>query len=351
MTSLSEKSKPIIGITIGDPAGIGPEIAVKALSDKHVYSICNPLIVGNGHIVENSLSLSDFDGNIRRIQTVSQARYEFGTIDVYDLPRADLIKVDYGKVSAIAGDIAFESIKKVIDLALKNHIDATVTGPINKEALNLAGHHFSGHTEIYAFYTDSPKYAMLLVEDNLRVIHVSTHVSLKQACDLVKKERIMDVTFLLDSACQQFGIKKPKIGVAGLNPHASDGGLFGEEERLEIMPAINEMKMRGLDVEGPIPADTLYSKAKGGLYDGCVAMYHDQGHIPFKLDSFIWDSEKNRMKSVCGVNITLGLPIIRCSVDHGTAFEIAGQGIASPQAMLLAIKYAVQMANNKLKSS
>ena len=350
MTSLTEKSKPIIGITMGDPASIGPEIAVKALSEKKVYDICKPLIVGDGHVIEKSLSLVDFEGDINRIQAVSQSRFEYGTIDVFDLQNVDLSTLDYGKVSPLAGDAAFEAVKKVIELVVEKQIDATVTGPINKEAINLAGHHFSGHTEIYAHYTDTPKYAMLLVHGNLRVIHVSTHVSLKQACDQVKKERILEVIHLLDAACQQFGVKQPKIGVAGLNPHAGDGGLFGSEENLEIVPAIDEANSLGFNVEGQVPADTLFSKAKGGMYDGCVAMYHDQGHIPFKLEGFVWDSEKNQMKSVQGVNITLGLPIIRCSVDHGTAFEIAGKGVASPDAMLLAINYAVQMANNKLKT-
>lgn len=350
MTSLTEKSKPIIGITMGDPASIGPEIAVKALSEKKVYDICKPLIVGDGHVIEKSLSLVDFEGDINRIQAVSQSRFEYGTIDVFDLQNVDLSTLDYGKVSPLAGDAAFEAVKKVIELVVENQIDATVTGPINKEAINLAGHQFSGHTEIYAHYTDTLKYAMLLVHGNLRVIHVSTHVSLKQACDLVKKKRILEVIHLLDAACQQFGVKQPKIGVAGLNPHAGDGGLFGSEENLEIIPAIDEANSLGFNVEGPVPADTLFSKAKGGMYDGCVAMYHDQGHIPFKLEGFVWDSEKNQMKSVQGVNITLGLPIIRCSVDHGTAFEIAGKGVASPEAMSLAINYAVQMANNKLKT-
>jgi len=335
---------------MGDPAGIGPEIAVKALSDKENYNKCKAFIVGDGDVIENSLSLVNFAGNINRIQTVSDARFEYGTIDVFDLRNVDPHNLEYGKVSVMAGDAAFETVKKVIELAIENQIDATVTGPINKEAINLAGHHFSGHTEIYAHYTDTPKYAMLLVHGNLRVIHVSTHVSLKHACDLVKKERILEVIHLLNAACLQFGVEKPKLGVAGLNPHAGDGGLFGEEERLEIIPAIKEAMAMGFDVEGPVPADTLFSKAKGGMYDGCIAMFHDQGHIPFKMDGFVWDSDNNRMKSVQGVNITLGLPIIRCSVDHGTAFEIAGKGVASPDAMLLAIEYAVQMANKKLRT-
>jgi 4-hydroxythreonine-4-phosphate dehydrogenase len=347
MTSLPEKILPIIGITMGDPSSIGPEIAIKALNDKHVFAICNPLIIGDGQVIENSLSLARFKGEVNKIQNVTDARFEYGVIDVYDLKNVVSSTPEFGKVSSLAGNAAFESVKKVIELAVDNQLDATVTGPINKESINLAGHHFSGHTEIYAHYTNTSSYAMLLVHGNLRVIHVSTHVSLKQACDMVKKERILEVIHLLNSACQQFGVKQPKIGVAGLNPHAGDGGLFGDEEKTEILPAIIEATSQGYQVEGPVPADTLFSKAKGGMYDGCVAMYHDQGHIPFKLDGFIWDRENNQMKSVQGVNITLGLPIIRCSVDHGTAFEIAGKGVASPDAMLLAIKYAVIMANNK----
>ena len=350
MSSTAQKIKPIIGITMGDPAGIGPEIALKALSDRRIYEICKPLIVGNTHSVKKALSILNLKREINCIQLVSQARFGYGILDIFDLQNVDLSSVRYGKVSAIAGEAAFEAVKKVIELALNHHIDATVTGPINKESINLAGHHFSGHTEIYAQYTNTKKYAMLLVDENLRVIHVSTHVSLKQACDLVKKERIVDVILLLNTACQRFGIKNPIIGVAGLNPHAGDGGLFGDEEKLEIVPAIDKAMTLGLNVEGPIPADTLFAKAKGGMYDGCVAMYHDQGHIPFKFQGFVWDAKKKRMKTVKGVNITLGLPIIRCSVDHGTAFEIAGKGLASPDAMLLAIKYAVQMTNNNMKS-
>jgi len=224
-----------------------------------------------------------------------------------------------------------------------------VTGPIHKESINQAGHKFAGHTEIYAHYTNTKKYAMLLVDKDMKVIHVSTHVSLRQACDLVKKERILEVISLIHDACIQFGVSNPKIGVAGLNPHASDGGLFGNEEKLEIIPAVNEAVRMGFNAEGPIPADTLFSKAKGGLYDGCVAMYHDQGHIPFKMQGFVWDNEQQKMKSVSGVNITLGLPIIRASVDHGTAFEIAGKGVASHEALILAVEYAAKMAQHHLK--
>jgi 4-hydroxythreonine-4-phosphate dehydrogenase len=347
----SNRALPTIGITMGDPSSIGPEIAIKSLSERDIYNICNPLIIGDGKIIENALSIAGCKGKLNKIQKISQAQFRYGEIDVYDLKNMGNKMPDFGRVSSTSGKVAFESVVKAIELASNHHIDATVTGPINKEAINQAGHHYSGHTEIFAHYTNTKKYAMLLVHENLRVIHVSTHVSLKQACELVKKKRIVDVIQLLDSTCRRFGIEEPKIGVAGLNPHASDGGLFGDEEEKEIYPAIKEARSQGLIVDGPIPADTLFSKAKGGMYDGCVAMYHDQGHIPFKLEGFIWDPDKQQMKSVQGVNITLGLPIIRCSVDHGTAFEIAGKGVASPDAMLLAIEYAVLMAKSKEMTS
>jgi len=249
----------------------------------------------------------------------------------------------------MAGNASFEAVKKVIDLAMAGEIDATVTGPINKKSINEAGHHFAGHTEIYAHYTGTSKYAMLLVEENMRVIHVSTHVSLRQACDLVKKERIIQVTELLHNGLLQLGETNLKIGIAGLNPHAGDSGLFGTEDDEEIAPAVTAARALGYDVEGPVPADTLFSKAATGYYGGVVAMYHDQGHIPFKLTGFRWNAQKKQMDSVKGVNITMGLPIIRTSVDHGTAFEIAGKGIASPDAMILAIEAAVQLSKNKVK--
>jgi 4-hydroxythreonine-4-phosphate dehydrogenase len=246
----------------------------------------------------------------------------------------------------MAGHAAFEAVRKVIELAMAGEVDATVTGPINKKSINEAGHHFAGHTEIYAEYTGTSKYGMLLVEDNLKVIHVSTHVSLRQACDLVKKDRVLAVIGLLKDGLIQLGEKNLKIGVAGLNPHAGDSGLFGTEDDLEILPAVLEARRLGYDVEGPVPPDTLFAKAATGHYGGVVAMYHDQGHIPFKLNGFKWNATLQRMDSVKGVNITMGLPIIRTSVDHGTAFEIAGKGIASADAMILAIEAAVQLSRN-----
>ena len=329
---------------MGDPASIGPEIAVKALLEKKIHQICRPLLVGDAAVFEQIIGLLKLNAKVNAINKVWDAKFEFGNIDVYDLKNVDINKLVFGEISALCGEASFQAVKKVIELALAKEVDATVTGPINKKAINEAGHHFAGHTEIYAHYTGTKKYAMLLVEDKMKVIHVSTHVSLRQACDLVKKDRILEVTQLLYNGMLSLGETNLKIGIAGLNPHAGDSGLFGTEDDMEILPAVEEAKKMGFDVEGPVPPDTLFAKAATGAYGGVVAMYHDQGHIPFKLAGFKWNAEKNRMDSVKGVNITLGLPIIRTSVDHGTAFEIAGQGIASADAMILAIESAVRLS-------
>jgi 4-hydroxythreonine-4-phosphate dehydrogenase len=340
--------KPIIGVTMGDPASIGPEIAVKALLDRDIYGLCRPFITGDASVFQHIIEKLGLNASVNVISDVKQAQFNYGEIDVLDLDNVQLEKLEFGVVSAMAGNAAFESVVKVIELAMAGEIDATVTGPLNKKSMNEAGHHFAGHTEIYAQYTGTTKYAMLLVEDNMKVIHVSTHVSLRQACDLVKKDRIIEVIDLLHNGLISLGETNLKIGVAGLNPHAGDSGLFGTEDDEEILPAVSEARKLGYDVEGPVPADTLFSKAATGNYGGVVAMYHDQGHIPFKLSGFTWNAKTKQMDSVKGVNITMGLPIIRTSVDHGTAFEIAGKGVASADAMILAIKSAVQLAKNKI---
>ena len=248
------------------------------------------------------------------------------------------------------GNAAFQYVKKAIDLAMANEVDGTCTAPLNKEALHKAGHNYDGHTEIYATFTGTKKYAMLLADGPLRVIHVSTHVSLRKACDLCKKARIIEVTELIYDACLQFGIKNPHIGIAGLNPHCSENGLFGWEEAQEIIPAVEELQKRGFNVEGPIPPDSIFAKAKCGKYDGVVAQYHDQGHIPLKVLGFNWDPVTGKMLPQKGVNITLGLPIIRVSVDHGTAFDVAGKGIAAEEALLSSIDYATRMAIYRLEN-
>jgi 4-hydroxythreonine-4-phosphate dehydrogenase len=238
-------------------------------------------------------------------------------------------------------------VRKVIELAMSKEIDATVTGPISKEAINLAGYHYSGHTEIYADLTRTNDYAMMLVHDRFRVIHVSTHVSLREACNRVKKDRVYRVIMLGYDAVKRLGVENPRIGVAGLNPHAGEQGLFGREEIEEIEPAIQQAKKEGLNVEGPIPPDTVFSKMQGGQYDLVVVMYHDQGHIPTKLIGFQYDDKTKTWGSMSGVNITCGLPIIRVSVDHGTAFGKAGEGRANPESMIQAIKIAAKLALGK----
>lgn len=342
--------KPILAITMGDPAGIGPEIIVKALNNKETYEKCRPLVTGDASVMEWAVRQLGTEQKINIIHSVGEALFEFGTIDVYDLQCVDMTIFEPGVVSPQCGNAAFVSIIKAIELAMADEVDGTVTAPLNKEALHKGGHNFDGHTEIYAHFTGTKKYAMLLADKFMRVIHVSTHVSLREACDRVKKDRIIEVTELINDACRQFGFENPHIGIAGLNPHASDNGLFGWEEEKEIIPAVNELKARGYNVDGPVPPDTLFAKARCGKYDGCVAMYHDQGHIPFKVVGFSWNKETGKMDSAQGVNITLGLPIIRVSVDHGTAFDVAGKGIASEEAMLLSIDYATRMAVNRRKN-
>ncbi len=332
---------------MGDPASIGPEIAIKAVLMEAVTGICRPIVVGDAATLQYTIDHLQWKAAIHPITDVKQALFQPGIIDVLDMKTVDLPKLVFGEISAMAGHAAFEAVRKVIELAMAGEIEATVTGPINKRSINDAGHHFAGHTEIYAHYTGTAKYGMLLVEDNLKVIHVSTHVSLRQACDLVKKDRILAVIALLQDGLIRLGEKNLLIGVAGLNPHAGDSGLFGTEDDEEILPAVEEARRLGYNVEGPVPPDTLFAKAATGHYGGVVAMYHDQGHIPFKLNGFKWNAAKQRMDSVKGVNITMGLPIIRTSVDHGTAFEIAGKGIASADAMVLAIEAAVQLIRNQ----
>lgn len=341
-------NRPIIGITLGDPAGIGPEISVKALCSQLIYKRCKPIIIGDASVLKNVLSfLNKSELKIHAIKSVKQATFTYGTIDVLDMGLIKAEELKLGEVSKEAGEAAFQYVKKTIELAMRNEIDATVTNPINKAAINLAGHHFSGHTEIYANYTNTKKYTMMLVHENLRVVHVSTHVSLREACDLVKTDRILEVIQIAHDACINLGIEEPRIAVAGLNPHSGESGLFGNEEVEEISPAIDAAVKAGIFAEGPIPPDTVFSKARGGMYDIVVAMYHDQGHIPLKVVGFVYDSKKQQWDAVAGVNITLGLPIIRTSVDHGTAFDQAGRGTANELSLQNAIDYAICFANNR----
>lgn len=344
------RDKLIVGITMGDPASIGPEITVKALSDKVIYDKCNPLVVGDACVIEEAVKIVGKENEIKinKVSKVEDALFEVGTIDVYDMNLVNIDNLKRGEVSEMAGNAAFQYVKKVIELAMSNEIDATVTNALNKEAINLAGHHYSGHTEIYADFTNTNKYTMMLAHENLRVVHVSTHVSLREACDRVKKDRVLEVIRIANQACKELGIENPKIGVAGLNPHSGENGMFGREEIDEIIPAINLANEEGINAQGPVPPDTVFSKARGGWYDIVVAMYHDQGHIPLKVVGFVYNKNEGKWDAVAGVNITLGLPIIRTSVDHGTAFDQAGKGIANELSLINAIEYAIVMAGNRL---
>ncbi|MCR4657450.1 MAG: 4-hydroxythreonine-4-phosphate dehydrogenase PdxA [Lachnospiraceae bacterium] len=333
---------------MGDPASIGPEITVKALAEKETYEICRPLVVGDACMLEKAIKITGLPGlNINSIDSPEEAEYKYGVIDVIDMGLVDPNTLPVGRVSREAGEAAFRYVEKAIHLAMAEKADGTVTNALNKEAINLAGHHYAGHTEIYAEYTNTKNYTMMLAHGDLRVVHVSTHVSLRDACDLVKKDRVLKVIRIAWQTCRDLGIEKPRIGVSGLNPHSGENGLFGREEIEEIIPAIKEAMAEGIDADGPVPPDTVFSKARGGFYDIVVAMYHDQGHIPLKLTGFVYDQKAGGWKSVEGVNITLGLPIIRVSVDHGTAFDQAGLGTADHSSLKNAILYASRLAGKR----
>ena len=341
--------KPILAITMGDPASIGPEITVTALSQPEIYQICRPLVVGDACMLERARRVTGReDIRIHAVTAPAEAEFIPGTIDVLDMRLVDAATLPIGQVSAAAGEAAFRYVEKAIALAMADTVDGTVTNAFNKEAINLAGHHFSGHTEVYAAYTKTKMYTMRLAHGDRRFVHVSTHVSLREACDRVKKDRVLEVIQIAWQACRDLGIDCPRVGVAGLNPHSGENGLFGREEIEEIIPAIEAARSQGIDADGPVPPDTVFSKARGGWYDIVVAMYHDQGHIPLKLLGFVYNRECGAWDAVEGGNITLGLPIVRVSVDHGTAFDQAGTGMANELSLLNSIDYAARLSKARL---
>lgn len=357
-------TRPIIGISMGDPFGNGPEITVRALNDPSVYDTCRPLVVGDSssmqYAIDTAKKVFGFEFKLHTINDVSEALFEFGTIDVLDMGLVKPEDIPHNEkdgmpepfglgATSIGGEAAFSYVTKVIALAMEGKIDATVTNALSKEAINMAGHHYSGHTEIYAEYTGTDKYTMMLAHEELRVVHVSTHVSLREACDRVKKARVLDCIRIAHKACLALGIENPKIGVAGLNPHCGEHGMFGTEEIDEIQPAIDEAMSEGICIpeKKPTPPDTVFSKAIGGWYDIVVAMYHDQGHIPLKVKGFVYNKAEGKWDAVAGVNVTLGLPIIRASVDHGTGFGHAGNGRANELSLINAISYGVRLANHR----
>jgi 4-hydroxythreonine-4-phosphate dehydrogenase len=335
---------------VGDPSGIGPEITVKALSHGDIYGRCIPVALGDAPVLQDALKVTGSGLSLRRVEKPGEAEGVFGTVE-YIGPGVITGRGDYtyGAAGAKPGEAAFRYIRLGIDLALAGEIDGVVTCPINKEAIHLAGHDFAGHTEIFAHYTHTENCGMLLSCGGLRVIHVTTHVSMRRACDLAGEERVFQVIGLADRALRMMGAERRRIAVAGLNAHASENGLFGDEEKKSIIPAINRAKAEGLDVWGPLPPDTVFVKALGGAFDIVVAMYHDQGHIPLKLCGFKMDGATGLFTQVSGVNTTIGLPVIRTSVDHGTAFDKAGKNEASEESLLEAIGMAVTMAGNREK--
>jgi 4-hydroxythreonine-4-phosphate dehydrogenase len=337
----SSQSRPLIAITMGDPAGIGPEIILKALAVEELLAMCRPLLIGDRRILERASGwLATNAGNQpQRFEEVSaprDGRYLPGMLALLDLHNAVPEECPVGQVSAASGKAAVEYVNRACDLAMQGQVDAIVTAPLNKAAMNLAGFHYAGHTELLADRTGAGRVSMLLVGPKLRVVHVSTHVSLEEAILRVTRERVEQVIDLADQSARALGIARPRVAVAGLNPHAGEGGLFGDHESREIVPAIQAARKRGLDVSDPQPPDTVFLRAVHGEFDIVVAMYHDQGHIPMKLLAF--DE---------GVNVSMGLPIIRTSVDHGTAFDIAGTGKARETSLLAAIDVAVKMVRAK----
>lgn len=342
---------PILAITAGDPAGSGPEITARAFGGSYVYELCRPIVIGDPCMMQQALGFTGLTDKVKIhvIEDVKDAVYEAGTMNVYDMHLiGDVSEIELGKISAAAGEAGFLYVAKAIELAMAGEVDGTITNAISKEAINLAGHHYSGHTEIYADYTRTKKYCMMLAHNDFRVVHVSTHVSLREACDRCKKERILDVIEMADRVCRDLGIEKPKVAVAGLNPHCGEHGMFGREEIEEITPAIEAAKERGIDAVGPCPPDTVFSQAIGGWYDIVVCMYHDQGHIPTKVQGFVYDREQKMWNAVAGINITLGLPIIRVSVDHGTAYDHAGKGDANELSLINSIEYGSKMAISRM---
>ncbi|HCW0178276.1 TPA: D-threonate 4-phosphate dehydrogenase [Citrobacter freundii] len=322
----------IIAVTMGDPAGIGPEIIIKSLVEGEL-SGAPVVVVGCAQTLRRIQSLNVTPpAELRVIDSVDLAQFAPGVINVIDEPLADPTALQPGVVQAQAGDLAYRCIKRATALALSGEVKAIATAPLNKEALHLAGHHYPGHTELLAQLTNSKDYAMVLYTDQLKVIHVTTHIALRKFLDTLSEQRVKTVIQVANDFLRLVGFDNPRIAVAGVNPHAGENGLFGEEEITIVGPAVRAMQAEGVNVTGPCPPDTVFMQCHEGMYDMVVAMYHDQGHIPLKLLGF-YD----------GVNITAGLPFIRTSADHGTAFDIAWTGKAKSESMAVSIQLAMQI--------
>ncbi len=326
--------KPLLGITVGDPAGIGPEVCLKSAQDPRA-GVARLLAIGSTQALERARAVVSDPPALRPIASVREARFEPGVLDVLPVPSDRDVPV--GEVSPAAGQIAFEGVELAVSLAVVGEIDGIVTAPLNKEAIALAGHPYPGHTEILADLTGTRDFAMMLTAHRLRVVHVTTHIGIRQVLEQVTTERVLTTIRLAHRALLDMGLVAPSVGVSGLNPHAGEHGLFGEEEATTITPAIEQARSEGIDATGPWPADTLFGRAVNGDFDVAIAMYHDQGHIAVKVLGF-----------ESGVNATIGLPIVRTSVDHGTAFDIAGTGTAGHDSLVEAILVGAAMAQARL---
>jgi 4-hydroxythreonine-4-phosphate dehydrogenase len=326
-------SRPVIGIPLGDPAGVGPEVVVKALKGSKIYECCRPVVIGDRNVATQALSFCSLGSGVNVIDLPEQGVYKAGTIDLIDLGNVDINELKLGSIQALGGKAAFEYIKRSVELALAGHIDAIATPPINKESLKAANVDYIGHTEILAGLTGTKDPLTMFEVRNMRVFFLSRHVSLEKACGMVTKERILDYIERCTKALERLGVKTGTMAVAGLNPHSGEHGLFGNEETTQVEPAVKEAQARGFNVVGPVSADSVFHLALQGRYNSVLSLYHDQGHIATKTLDF----ERT-------IAITNGLPFLRTSVDHGTAFDIAGTGKASEvsmtEAILLAAKYA-----------
>jgi 4-hydroxythreonine-4-phosphate dehydrogenase len=333
--------KPLLAITMGDPGGIGPEIIAKALTHAAVYDQARPLVIGERRALEAAVRITGGPLEVRSVERPQDAGQHPGTIDLIDLHNIDIEQVGRARVCAEVGRAAYEYLERATQLALQGEVGAIVTPPLNKEALSEAGWVGVGHTELLARFAGVPdkSVAMMLASNRLRVVHVSTHVSLKRAIELVTPERIVTTARLAGQTARDIVGHDPHVAVAGLNPHAGEHGLFGSEEQESIEPAIDQLRAEGWHVTGPVSPDTVFLRAAAGDFDVVIAMYHDQGHIPSKFAGF--DDT---------VNVTLGLPIVRTSVDHGTAYDIAGTGKANEANLLAAIDLAAQMARNRART-
>jgi 4-hydroxythreonine-4-phosphate dehydrogenase len=337
----------VLGITMGDPAGVGPEITAKALARPEVAASCKPVVIGDRSVMDATLTLLRSPLQMHAVKSIDACAFAPGTLECLDLANVDAAALPKSTVSAEAGRAAYAYIETGVRLCQAGAIDGIVTAPVNKEALAAAGVPHSGHTEILARLTNTKDFAMLLMGKELRVIHVTTHVALRRVPDLVTRERVGRVIHLAQQTMTGLGRPRARIAVCGLNPHAGEDGLFGDEEKTQIIPAAEDARRAGLDVYGPLPADTLFSRARGGEFDIVVAMYHDQGHVPVKTLGFNYDEKSGTWTGLSGVNVTVGLPFLRVSVDHGTAFDRAWKGIANPESMLEALDVAVRMLDSR----